>query len=121
MEKVSFITVETGDDLILSFAVQRLDDASEIESLILQRTPKHEFIFDEHERGVKVSFERDEADRDEFLQRFDYNSNEAVVQLQTSSRELELDVRKVDVDELTAMCQVLKQMNFDQKFKTSGV
>ena len=64
MERVSFITVETGDDLILTFAVQCHDDASEIESLILMRTPKYESFLEEHERGVGVSFERHEDDED---------------------------------------------------------
>ena len=64
MERVAFITSETGDDLILSFAVQCPDDPSEIESLILTRTPKYEFIFEEHERGVRVSFERHEDDEE---------------------------------------------------------
>jgi len=46
MERVSFITTEEGDDLILSFAMQRHDDASEIETLILMRTPKYEYQVD---------------------------------------------------------------------------
>ena len=114
MERVSFITVQTGDDLILSFAVQRHDDPSEIESLILVRTPKYEFIFEDHERGVRVSFERHADDQDDYLQNIDYAEADAMVRIQTSSRQYELDVRKVDADEL-------KKMNYDQKFRTSGV
>ena len=121
MERVSFITVEAGDDLILSFAVQRHDDPSEIESLILMRTPKYESIFAEHERGVRVSFERHGDDEDEFLQKIDYVGGDAIVRIQTSSRKYELDVRKVDADELKKMRRILKKMNYDQKFQTSGV
>ena len=124
MERVTFITSETGDDLILSFAVQRPDDPSEIESLILMRTPKYEFIFEEHERGVRVSFERHESDEDEkddLLQKIDYAESDAIVRIQTSSQEYELDVRKVDADELKKMCKILKKMNYDQNFQTSGV
>src|SRR6266480_2596760 len=100
MERVTFITTEAGDDLILSFAVQRPQDTSAIDSLTLIRTPKYEFVFEEHERGVKVSFERHDDDKAEFLQKIDYVEADAIVRIQTSSQEYELDVRKVDADEL---------------------
>ena len=121
MERVAFITVETGDDLILAFAVQCHDDPSEIESLILMRTPKFEFILEEHERRVTVSFERHGEDQDDYLQKFDYEERDAIVRIQTSSRQYELDVHKVDPDELKQMRKILKRMNYDQKFRTSGV
>jgi hypothetical protein len=121
MKRVSFIMTEEGDDLILSFAVQRHDDASKIESLILMRTPKYEFIYEEHERGVRVSFERHEDEYDDFLQKIDYAQADAIVLIQTSSRKYELDVRKVGADELKKMCKLLKKMNYDQKFQMSGV
>ena len=121
MERVRFITMEAGDDLILSFAVQCRDDPAAIESLILIRTPKYEFIFEEHERGVKVSFERHGGAEDDFLQKIDYAEADAIVRIQTSSQEYKLDVRKVDADELKKMRKILKQMNYDQKFQTSGI
>ena len=122
MERVTFITTETGDDLVLSFAVQRPDDPSAIDSLILVRTPKYEFIFEEHERGVKVSFERNKDDEDDYLQKIDYVEADAIVCIQTSlSQEYELDVRKVGADELKKMRNILKRMNYDQRFQTSGV
>ena|SRR5436190_8824455 len=122
MERVTFITTETGDDLLLSFAVQSLDDPMEIESLTFMRTPETEFIFEEEERGVKVSFERDE-DEDHFdiLQKFDYAKADGVVRIKTNFTEYELDVRKVDPDELKDMQKILKKMNFDGKIQTSGV
>jgi hypothetical protein len=121
MERVSFITVETGDDLVLSFAVQRHNDPAEIESLILMRTPKYEFIFEEHERGVKVSFERHENEEDDFLRRIDYSESDATVRIQTSSLKYELDIRKVGAEEVKKMRELLKKMNYDQKFQTTGV
>ena len=121
MERVSFITVETGDDLILSFAVQCHYDPSEIESLILMRTPKYESFLEEHERGVGVSFERDGDDQDDYLRKIDYEEADAIVRIQTSSRRYELDVRKVDAAELQKMRKILKKMNYDQKFQASGV
>ena len=40
MERVDFLTTDSGDDLIVSFAIVR-DDADEIRSLTLMRTPKY--------------------------------------------------------------------------------
>ena len=121
MERVSFITAEAGDDLVLSFAVQRHDAPSEIESLILMRTPKYEFIFEEHERGVKVSFERHEDDEDDLLRKIDYSASDAIVRVHTTSQKYELDIRKVGADEVKKMRNLLKKMNYDQKFEMSGV
>jgi hypothetical protein len=121
MERVSFITTEAGDDLILSFAVQRPDDPSAIESLTLIRTPKYESIFEEHERGVNVSFERHEDNEGDLLQKIDYAETDSIVRIQTLSHQYELDVRKVDADDLQKMRKLLKKMNYDQKFQTSGI
>jgi len=121
MEKVSFITVETGDDLVLSFAVRPPDDPFGVESLILLRTPKYEFIFEEHERGVNVSFERHDDDEGDLLQQFDYLEVDRIVRIRTASQEYELDVRKVGAADLQKMRAILKRMNFDQKFRTSGI
>jgi hypothetical protein len=46
-ELVAFITTQTGDDLIIAFAVCQPDDPTEIESLIIVRTPKYEFFLEE--------------------------------------------------------------------------
>ena len=45
MDHVDFITTETGDDLIVSFAICG-DESGEVRSLTLFRTPKYEFIMD---------------------------------------------------------------------------
>jgi hypothetical protein len=119
MERVAFITAETGDDLVLSFAVQCHDDASEIGSLILMRTPKYEFILEEYERGVSVSF--GQFEEDDLLQKISYSAEEGVVCIQTTSRKYELDVHKIDPDDLKKMRKLLKKMNYDQSFQTSGV
>jgi len=119
MERVAFITAETGDDLVLSFAIQCHDDASEIESLILMRTPKYEFILEEYERGVSVSLGC--FQEDDLLQEINYSAKDGIVYIQTTSRKYELDVHKVDVDDLKKMRKLLKKMNYDQSFRASGV
>ena len=121
MDRVAFITTESGDDLILAFAVQDLEDPSEIESLTLLRTPKYEFIVEEAERGVSVSFERYPDEENDYLRAVEYLEAESTVRLKTLAREYELDVRKVDANELKKMRQILRKMNYDQKFQTSGV
>lgn len=56
VHKVNFITCETGDDLIVSFAIFG-KEIYEVLSLTLLRTPKYEFLLEPKERGVSVCFE----------------------------------------------------------------
>ena len=121
MDTVAFITTEIGDDLILSFAVQDPDEPAEIESLILIRTPKYEFILEDHERGVNVSFERYANEEDDQLQEATYVEAESIVRIRTLSHRYELDVRKIGRKELKQMRQILRKMNYDQRFQMSGV
>jgi hypothetical protein len=120
MELVSFISTETGDDLIVSFAVCAADDPTEIESLTLLRTPKYEGLLDESERGVKVSFDP-YNDEDDLLEEVHFDEGGAVVRLKTQLRTYVLDVRKVDRSELRSMRKVFKEMNFDGRVHLSGV
>ncbi|MBT9148391.1 MAG: hypothetical protein DDT32_02163 [Syntrophomonadaceae bacterium] len=53
-----------GDDLIVSFAIQA-SGYGEVNSLTLLRTPKYEFVFDEDERGVNVSYDDFPDDEDD--------------------------------------------------------
>ncbi len=50
MDTVAFIHTETGDDLIVSFAIPVADLADDVESLTLLRTPKFEGLLDDAER-----------------------------------------------------------------------
>ena len=118
VEPVSFITTETGDDLIVSFAVG--DDATEIESLTLIRTPKYERILDNWERGVKISF-GGSSHEDEFLDEVHFDAEAAVVRLKSHAATYELDVHRVDRREIKAMCNVLRKMNFDGRVQLSGI
>lgn len=121
-ELVAFITVQRGDDLIVSFAVCAPDDPTDVESLTILRTPKYEVILEEWERGAKVSFERD-PERDEImlLREVFYAPDDKFVTLHTDDRTYKLDVRKVDPRELSAMCAVFRKMNFDSTIRLTGV
>jgi hypothetical protein len=114
MERVAFITSELGDDLIVSFAVEKPGEPGEVESLILLRTMKYEHLLLPEERGVSVSFDRfrDVDDRD-LLQEVRYSESEMTVHIETNLRSYDLDVRKVDDDELAEMRKVFHRMNRD--------
>ena len=118
METVAFISAEAGDDLIVSFAVYPTDDPTEVESLTLLRTPKYELFLEDWGRGVKVSFELDDGG---LLEELSFDPPAATVRLKTRNTTYELDVRRVDPEDLEAMCAVLRKMNFDKKVQLSGV
>ncbi len=118
---VSFISVETGTDLVLSFAVVEPDDPTQIESLILQRAPEFEPLLEEWERGVKVAFERYGLDEDDLVEEVHWNNDTETVRIKTERRTYELDLCKVDRKSLKAMRKMLKKMNYDRRFLLSGV
>jgi hypothetical protein len=111
MERVSFITTESGDDLIVSFAVMDPADFTEIESLTLLWTPKYDYLLPPEERGVSVSFERSARDEDELVLEVRDSADEQIVWVETGRRTYELDVRKVDPDELSDMRKTLAKMS----------
>ena len=114
MERVDFITVESGDDLIVSFALRRSDPA-EIRSLTLLRTPKYELLLDDSERGVSV-FDDDHEERDEdFLKEIEVRGAEVRIVSRTTC--YELDCRGVDAEEFEAAKKILGAMNFDSRFR----
>jgi len=118
MERVSFITTESGKDLIVSFAIEA-SDFGEVKSLTLLRTPKYEFLLDEAERGVNVSHEDFLGDEDDYLEEIELSRT--VVRITTSHRRYTLDVRSVDDGEIREVEKILKKMNLDNRFTLSMV
>jgi hypothetical protein len=120
---VAFITVEDdGTDLIVSFALEKPSEPFEVESLTLLRTPKYEVLEDANERGVTISFDRfsDGIERD-LLEEARYSEHNATVEFKTRSRGYRLDVRKVNPDEIADMRKVLLKMNYDGRFRLTGI
>jgi hypothetical protein len=114
MELVSFISIEDDPpDLILSFAIWQ-PESEDIRSLVLMRTPKYEVILDETERGVKVSDEAWLEDEDDMLQKIEFGDN--FVRIVTNHHQFELDLRKVDKEDIEQAKIFLKRMNFDNCF-----
>lgn len=120
MDLVNFITTDTGDDLILSLAVQSPDEPMEIESLILLRTPRFEFILEEHERGISASFERF-GDENDYLEEVKLFEQEKTIQLKTRAHDYNFDLRKLDRNEVEAIGNLLHKMNYDGRIKLTGV
>lgn len=114
MENVSFITTEDGDDLIVSFAVQEHDDF-DVKSLTLIRTPKYEFVLYDSERGVNVSYDDFPEDENDLLEEIEIASD--LVNITTTHRTYNVNIRLVDDDEVKECKKVLKKMNFDNRFK----
>lgn len=112
-QAVSFITTEEGDDLIVSFALAD-DEPGEIVTLMLLRTPKYESLLPEDERGVSVSHEVEFDDEGDYLRRV--SLAESRITIESTRRQYELDVSRVDRRELKAARKVLAQMNFDRRF-----
>jgi hypothetical protein len=125
METVYFITAENDEtDLIVSFAVQEPDDPQEIATLCLMRTPKYEQLLDPDERGVSVSFERDPDNDVDFrvlLEEVRYSERDRVLEIKSARRRYRLDVRKVEPEEIVEMGKVLHKMNFDGRFRLTGI
>ena len=113
MEAVSFITTDSGDDLIVSFAIPGTAPM-QVKSLILLRTPRFEGLLDTDERGVTVSYDDYPNEDDDFLQVIALRAES--VDIITTRRRYTLNVQKVDEEDLKEAREVLKQMNFDQRF-----
>jgi hypothetical protein len=111
MDTVAFITTESGDDLIVSFAVREPVDFTGIESLTLLWTPKYDHLRPPEERGVKVSFERFMLEENEPVQEVRDSASEQIVWVAAPRRTYELDVRKVAPGELAAMRRVFGKMS----------
>jgi hypothetical protein len=113
MENVLFMNNEQGDDLIVSFAIES-SDPGDVKSLILLRTPEFEFILDEDERGVSVSHDDEPEVENNLLRRIRVAS--PMVVIESTYKRYELDVSRVDGEELAEACRILCQMNFDNRF-----
>ncbi len=115
-EFVSFISVEEGDDLIVSFFVMDPDDPAEGRSLILMRNPRLERLLPEADWGVSVSDEGVLTEGDfNLLERIRLGESTAEIVSREYVRTLEL--RKVEASEIEEAREVLKKMNLANRFQ----
>jgi len=103
MQRVEFITVEDGQDLIVSFALA----PSGHRSLTLIRSPQYEHLLPEEERGVTIS-PPDRGDVRDRLVAVDWRVPR--VELKTEKHRYLVDVSAVADDELANALRVLTKM-----------
>ena len=118
VENVLFMNNEEGDDLIVSFAIE-CSEPGDVKSLILLRTPEFEFILDEDERGVSVSHDDEPEVENNLLRRIRVAS--PMVVIESTHNRYELDVSRVNQEELAEACAILHKMNFDKSFTFEAV
>lgn len=114
MEQVEFITVESEDDLIVSFVILR-DDGEDIRSITLLRTPVCEQFLDESERGVSVSDDDCDEDNHDLLEEILFRGEK--VQLVRRDACYNLNCSRVDEAEYAAAKDTIAAMNFDKRFR----
>jgi len=112
---VPFITVEDGDDLIVSFPL----DEFATESLTLLRTPKYESLLPEEERGVSAESGDSDGLAKQLLVTVEWGAS--AVKLATSARRYSLNVEAVCEAEISEAQRVLQKMNFDRCFVLKSV
>ncbi len=116
MDIVSFMDVEETDkDLIISFALDIGDGY--IKTLLLHRTLFCEFIMPEDERGTKVSLEGSDITEVHLnvLEQVTFDENVMKIKARFSSHEINL--RKVEREQVEKMKESLMRHNFDDRFK----
>jgi hypothetical protein len=119
METVEFITTESGDDLIVSFAIAGRTDPVDVIGLTLLRTPKFEFILEPDERGVSISHE-DILDDEDMLESIHWEGTTVRI-VTRARRRYVLDVWRVSDDEVRQAKEILGAMNADHAFKMEVV
>ena len=112
---VPFLTVEDSDDLIVSFGLGH--HASE--SLTLLRTPKYEPLLPDEERGVSVGSGAASATEREMLLSVKWSAD--TVYVKSSEKQYTLDIRAVDPEEIKEAKDILRKMNFDNRFTINDV
>jgi hypothetical protein len=107
-ETVSFITVESGKDLIVAYAIAA-DISGKIVSLILQRTPMYEHLLPPEDRGATVSHEAFPEDGPDLLKRVVLDGTDT--DIETTRRAYRIDLSGADPEEVMDAQTVLRQMH----------
>ena len=119
---ISFITVEDGTDLIVSFAVMDPEDGSFQDSLNLIRTPKYEQFLEPYERCPMVSFplEDDGVERRP-LRIASYSADDGVMTIRCEGATFALDLSRVEHGDFDAMTEILRKMCNDSDSVLTGL
>lgn len=110
-EYVPFLSIEDGDDLIVSFGLGEYASTS----LTLLRTPKYEHLLPEEERGVSVGPAPSGDLGMDLLVSVHWGSD--IVQIKSTALSYTLNIKAVDPAEIEDAKRVLRKMNFDHRFE----
>ena len=108
MENATFMTVEDGEDLIVSFAIP-IDEHGDVKSLILLRTPTYEFALAESERGVMVSHDDFPDEEDDLLEELKIAGD--VVTVTTCTRTYTVGIGDINEKEIEKAKKILNQID----------
>ncbi len=115
MKRVEFINLEEDDkDLIVSFAVEYENFG--VKSLILHRTLFYEEIFDEEERGVKVSMEGENLEYEHLNMLQEIRIGNYEIEIVATQSKYMLDISRIDPTEIAEMIELVKKQNHDDRF-----
>jgi len=115
MKKIEFISLEEDDkDLIVSFAVE--DENFGVKSLILHRTLFYEEIFDEEERGAKVSMEGENLEYEHLNMLQEIHIGKYEIKIIAAYGKYLLDISRIDPSEIAEMIELFKKQNHDDRF-----
>ncbi len=112
---VDFMSFEEDDkDLIISFSIP--DEALGVKSLILHRTLFFEEVLDEEEKGLNVSLEGEEREKETLntLVKIEIKGPEVIICSKFS--EYVLDLSRIDASEKSHMIRLLMKKNQDERF-----
>jgi hypothetical protein len=112
---VPFLTIEDGDDLIVSFGLGE----HAATSLTLLRTPKYEYLLPEEARGVSVGTGPSGDRGSELLVSVHWRPGP--VHIQSTARSDILDIKAAATAEIKDAKRVLRNMNFDHGFEVKDV
>ena len=116
MDIVSFMDIEeTEKDLIISFALDIGDGY--IKTLLLHRTLFYEFILPDEERGTKVSLEGNDLPNEHINTLECITFDGIVIKIKARFSYHEIDLRKIETEELKNIEKSLILHNYDERFE----
>ena len=112
MDEVQFVTIENGNDLILSFSFKD-ETQFGIDGFTIQRNPNLEFALLPHERGPSVDWTED----DEIILVKEIKLLRNVIIIKTQYDVHFFDISKISDQNFRDVKTILTKMNFDNIFK----
>jgi len=114
MEKVEFIHVENGDDIIISFSCEE-GSTFGVDGFIMHRTPKYEFMVAPDERGACTAWGED--DIRVLVDQVYMTRNDVKIITRGKVGEYHFDINKISDKEYDALIKHFRLINFDNSIR----